>query len=214
MNMIKVFSIGIFLALYLSNLAVAEDRTTLEGIPSNYSECTKAEQRYKTVSSLKCDYSILPDKTNTSATEKFLQCRFQYPEYKELAGLSCQYVLNEGNTIVPRILRCFKNGANYFPGVSDDSACVLRYYNPDYTFPKNFQECKLQGGEMSQTYTEKETCQIIVELCIPEYNKTYCTEIYNKNEAEILLNKCRKLGGQFEKKLEVLPQCTLLFMEQ
>ena len=212
--MIKVFGITIFFVSLLCNLSAAEDKVIFEGVPSQYSQCIKTEQKYKTVSILKCDYSISTDKTNSPETEKFLQCRFQYPQHGELAGLSCQYVSNEGNPVVPKILKCLKDGANYFPGIADDRPCVLRFYNPAYIFPKNFQECKIQGGEMSQTYMGQETCRITIELCAAAYNETYCTEVYNKKESEVLLNQCRELGGHFEKSLGELPQCELVFIDE
>ncbi len=215
MNWKRVSGITIFFGFFISRLCVAEDVGDFNGIPMNYSECAKTEPMDRTVSNLKCDYSVSADKTNLPKMEKFLQCLSLYPEYGDLAELSCRYVSNDGNPIVPGIVKCVKSdGTNYFPGILDDRPCVLRFYNPDYVFPKNFRECQSRGGAMSQTYSGQETCRITIELCGDDPSSYYCTHVYNRKESEALLDTCRASGGQFVNSLGRFPQCELLFEDQ
>lgn len=210
----EILGLTTLIIMLLGHLSMAEDSAVFEGVPNSYSECAKTESKYKTVSILKCDYSISTDKTNTPETDKFLQCLSQYPEYKELSELNCRYIINEGNSAVPKILQCHKsNGKNYYPGIFDNRPCVLRFYNPGYVLPKNFRECQSRGGEMSQTYMEQKTCRITIELC-GENKRTYCPEVFNKKEAEDLLNACINSGGRYEKSLGQFAECELLFIDE
>jgi len=197
------------------SVAFSNETSTSEKVPSNYSECLREDENHRIATEFYCDYRVATDKTNNQQTRLFLQCLSEYPHHKELADSNCQYVANEGNLVVPTILSCRKkDGTNYYLGVFDDRPCVLRFYNAKYLFPDDFQECRSHGGLVSGRFVGGPVCSIVIELCHDDYAGNYCPEVHNDLEAEILLNKCIELGGYYDKKLGVIPECQLTFEEK
>jgi len=183
------------------------------GAPSNYPECIEVDKQYKEESDLRCIYSVSTDKANNDETKKYIECLSKLPDFKDLSFLNCEYIANEGNKVVPKILQCKKSdGNNYYPGIVDDEPCKLILYNPNYIFPKNFEECKKKKGDMSRTYLGEEICSIEIKASI--YGGRLTTFIYNQDTAKHLIDSCIALGGHFEKALGKHPQCRLIFVDE
>jgi len=212
-NHIKYLRCSAVLFIFLiicSNTIDAQEFLSTSEVPAVYFECMQINEKDNSVDVLSCDFSASTDKTNNEETQKFLKCRAMYPGFSELLDAECKYIENKGNTAVPRILQCKKSDGTFFwPGIWDRVPCNLRFYNPDYEFPRDFQECKDQGNKMLNTYTGGEICHVDIELC--DKYSSYCTFVVNHQETEILIKNCRELGGHFEKRLGEIPSCDLSF---
>ena len=203
----------IFVTVFLV-LQAAPGYSEHNGVPENYTECLAADQSHRIESSpLKCVYQITTNEENNEESTKYIECWTRYPE--QAPGISvkaCQFVANEGNPVVPRLLQCHQaDGMNFYPGIAGkENPCRLLFYNPQYVLPAGFKECVEKEGEMTMTYEGEKICSVTVGLF--DYSvRPFKTS--NKEVALALINKCQDLKGTYTKITGLYPECRLSFTE-
>lgn len=139
--------------------SIPED-VLVEGVPTTYSECVRTNERHDVQghndSNLRCSYTV---------------AQASFP------GLSFQ----EGDEI--KYKKCTELGGR---PMSYGGDCSLIFYNPDYVFPKSFEECvKEKKGEFTTSVSPR---------CIIEIDGSLA---YNTEVANGLIKQCVTLGGSY-----------------
>ncbi len=173
------------------------DGSAAESIPQTYEACRQAGKLAREVSALRCVYTLEPE-----PTERFTNCLLQAEAYRQWKDQSCQAVHDQTGYS----LKCGNTLVGVFSG-----PCELIYYNPDYSFPSTFETCKMRGGEMGQTYTEKALCSVSIDL--PPYYGSPNKTVYDPDVGSHLMEMCRNIGGWYELALGEHPQCRVTFLE-
>lgn len=83
-----------------------------------------------------------------------------------------------GNHIPPYAIKC--PGCGY-----TEEKCILRYYNPTFTFPSNYDGC-LKASYISGSGDGGDICSFSIFL----------TGVYNKDIAQNLFNECKNMDQQ------------------
>ena len=108
-------------------------------------------------------------------------------------------------------MQCTKpGGVPYYPGIFS-GPCQLMFYNPDYTFPRNFDECQQRGGHLSATYTRARACSVTVTL--PPFYDSPNKAVYDTDVGARLMNDCQARGGFFEMVVGEYPECRATFLD-
>ena len=156
--LVILFLIGFIPATLAESLVrpIANKIDPPPGVPTNYSDCMKTEKKYG--------------------------------EFHNRTELKCVYAIvgelqvqnfNQDDKI--KFDYCQKMGG--IP-VTYTASCALTFYNPDYIFPRNYEDCiKNNKGEPNAS---------ISKHCDVDITPAYA---YNKAAADNLLNQCKSLGG-------------------
>jgi len=151
------------------------DNIVVEEVPTTYSKCMRTEQRFdfqaRNRSNLRCSYTV------AQASFPGLSFRggdeIKYKKCTELGGRSMSY----------------------------GGDCSLMFYNPDYVFPKNFEECvKEKKGEFTTSVSPR---------CIIEIDGSLA---HNTAIANNLINQCVTLGGSYSEQFG--RRCYMEFVEK
>lgn len=153
-----------------------------EGIPTSYPDCLKTDQKNNYSNDeigLKCQFSI-NQKVNSSKYEQCLNA----------GGRKSALIIDTTGT----------------PGIPPENFCEMFFYNPNYVFPKKFEECEkehkgaITGGDGSTQGGElvPKACSVDIDV----------GQAFDKDVATKLLNQCRNLGGYYN---ERQPGCFLSF---
>ncbi|MBI3319694.1 MAG: hypothetical protein HYZ89_03815 [Candidatus Omnitrophica bacterium] len=167
--------------------------------PRDYAECLASPFRAG-ASELSCTYGVL-ERVST----EFVNCLAMQDRYRELRQFPCRF-LQERRGLV---LQCRKPGdVIYFPQLLP-GPCELIYYNPDYVFPKNFEECHQRGGQLDKLDRGRWSCTVVIRMA-PFYDNQN-KAVVNQEFGKELIRRCEKLGGLGEMVATKYPECTLGF---
>ncbi|MCH8741859.1 hypothetical protein IH779_03075 [Patescibacteria group bacterium] len=162
---------------------IQESSGVFEGVPSNYSECIKTEEKYIIQKGLRleCQYTVWEE----DEPDKFASC------------------LKIGGRKITEISDTFGPAGSF-----SSNFCQILFYNPNYVFPENFNECEdenkgyILGGDGStvEGILRPKTCLISIEP----------SKALNKEVATKLMNECVNRGGDYYEKT---PGCIIKFNE-
>ena len=190
-----LFMFVVFLPLFFSQLLIFQKKPltpiieetpkVFEEVPTNYFDCLKTDKDfnvYDKESELRCGYTV---------HEKEDESRFR--ECLKNGGVESTLIIDTFDSLNP-------GGYENF--------CDMVFYNSDYEFPKDFEECEREhkggivGGDGSTVggVPRPKTCLASVDLVTAT----------NKNVAIILLNKCIDLGGDYNSRTS---SCLIKFNE-
>lgn len=200
------FCILILLSLFA--LPVAGETAVAGQIPASYAECDAANS-YTVKNALLCTYFVPENKKEPGKIKDYLACQRSKPNHQYLQTYDCKYTFPD-DMDGPAFVSCEREHMpTQYPGFNDD--CRLFFYNPDYVFPKSFEECmKREEHKEDVTYTALEKiCRITVSYA-PETGK----EHYDKEAANRLIEKCQIAGGKAHVVDNRHPVCILDFIEK
>ena len=165
---------------------IPASKKVFEGVPNNYLDCLNTDPKFNYLSekesNLRCQYSVWEEKDQS----KYQQCL-------QIGGREISLIADTFDPNNPSYAKSF---------------CEMIFYNPNYEFPKNFEECEgekkggIIGGDGSTQggVMRKKTCLASVEL----------STAFDKTVAQKLIDKCRTLGGDYNPNN---PGCLLKFDE-
>jgi hypothetical protein len=164
-----LFSLGLAALFYLSTVfgqtpnplvkAPAAPRVFTR-VPMTYSECMRTDERY-----------------NPQHNRSELRC-----DYIVSGGLTGQKFAEEDKV---KFDECKQSGGK---NLSYQFACGKIFYNPDYVFPKTFEEC-VNGKKGEFTTSVRPRCIVAIDTFIAT----------NINVANNLIDKCLELRGNYSK---------------
>lgn len=192
-------------ALCLVFCATAQAAET--AIPHDYASCM-AGDAYTSKNGLLCTYYVPENKTEPDKIKDYLACQRSKPNHQYLQSYACAYEFPE-NMSGPSYVSCAREHMpTQYPGFDDD--CRLFFYNPDYVFPKTFEECmKRDEHKEDVTYAALEKiCRIEVSYA-PKTGK----EHYDRKTANEIVDKCQIAGGKARVEDKRHPVCVLDFVE-
>lgn len=157
-----------------------------EQVPTSYAECIRTNNKYNSgyqnEIELRCQYLVGEEETG---------------KYRE-----CLRIGGEERTLIIDYI----GPPRYVP--PNRSHCEMVFYNPNFVFPKNLEECEQEkrggvvGGDGSTQggVPRKKTCLLSIDV----------SQALNKQTATDLLNKCIALGGDYNPNQ---PSCLIRFDE-
>jgi len=183
-GIVVVFVLGIAGAYIVFKPQASDDTSKFFiGVPTNYSECIQIDEKYVIQKGLglECQYTVYEDDNR----EKFTDC-------VEIGG---EWIEFTDDSLDPN-------------GSDTNAFCQVLFYNPNYVFPKNFNECEdenkghILGGDGSKVggVLRPKTCLIAIEP----------SKAFNKEVATRLMNECIDQGGKYS---ERTPICIIIFNE-
>lgn len=175
--------------------------------PESYAACKKGAP-YTTLTEQKCVYLVPEDQKNEKATSDYLACRLNHPHYEYLKKFDCKYVPSEDLTRMTELRCTRKHMPVARPPFEGD--CKFTFYNPDYAFPTNFQECMAKEDHQEDVTPElKKICTLTIT-----YNPTVAGDFFfNEDEVNKIVEKCQIAGGQAKVIANVFPECIQTFFE-